>query len=408
MQWVAVVRPTLGIFVASVLTLACSPSTPASDDASAAPEDAASADAGLDAYAPRDVGTDTSPDSSIPYPSGDPLSWPVDQPGPFHVGYRSFPFDYVPPGQTEMRHSVLHLWYPTLASAGRHPRYGMVFTDNAAYVDAPLAASPWSDGQFPLEVHSHGWQAFGGSSWPILDDFVSHGWVVVAPEHTGSLLSAYDDPRPIAHYYERPTDISTAIDLVRDLPAGDPLHGLVHTDRVFMTGHSFGVHTVWGITGATFDVPTIMATFSPAGAWTDAELDVFRAGVADPRVVAAAPIAGRIDQDFFGAHGHESVTVPLMLLTGTMDSVDGQAELAHVAPPVDFRWVSIEGACHNSFAVTGLCAGGTPDADVIHMASAYILSFARVHLLGDTDALANGIVDGTHVVDARAVFHGAP
>jgi hypothetical protein len=48
---------------------------------------------------------------------------------------------------------------------------------------------------------------------------------------------------------------------------------------------------------------------------------------------------------------------------------------------------------------------GAPDADVTHMANAYILSFARIHLLGDTDALATSIVDGTHVVDARATFH---
>ena len=374
-----------------------------------ATNDAADVDGGADAYVtPRDVGTDTDPDSSIPYPSGDPLSWPVDQAGPFHVGYRNFPFDYLPPGQTERRHSVLHLWYPTLASAGPHPRYGSIYVDSAAITNAPLAASPWPDHQFPLEVHSHGWQAFGGSSWPILDNFVSHGWVVVAPEHTGSLLSAYDDPRPIAHYYERSLDITTAIDLVRDLGASDPLHGLVRTNHVFMTGHSFGVHTVWATTGGTFDVPTIMSTFTPTGAYTSAELAVFAAGVADPRVVAAVPIAGNVDTDFFGAHGHESVHVPLMLLTGTMDGVDGAAELAHVAPPVDFRWVSIEGACHNSFAVVGLCSSGTPDADVTHMANAYILSFARVHLLGDTDTLANAIVDGTHVVDARASFHGAP
>lgn len=391
-------RATLGLLALSIL--GCS--TP-SEPVDAAPAE----DAGIDAPFTRDVGTDANLDSSIPYPSGDPLSWAVDAPGPFHVGYRSFPFDYLPPGETEMRHSVLHLWYPTLASVGPHPRYAGIYTDPGAITDAPLAASPWADGQFPLEVHSHGWMAFGGSSWPILDNFASHGWVVAAPEHTGSLLGASPEPRPIALYYERSTDISQAIDLVRDLPASDALHGLVHTDRVFMTGHSFGVHTVWASTGATFDVPTIMSTFSPTGAWTDAELAVFQAGVADPRIIAAAPIAGTVDTDFFGAHGHESVTVPLMLLTGTMDSVDGQQQLDYVSPPVDLRWISIEGACHNSFAVTGFCSGGTPDADVTHMANAYILSFARVHLLADTDTLANGIVDGTHVVDARATFHGS-
>jgi predicted dienelactone hydrolase len=368
------------------------------------------ADAGMDAPSDAgvDVGTDANIDSSIPYPMGDPLSWAVDQPGPFHVGYRNFPFSYLPAGQTTMRQSVLHIWYPTLASTGPHPRYGGLYTDANAYTNAPLAASPWTDHQFPLEVHSHGWQAFGGSSWNILDNFVSHGWVVAAPEHTGSLFSSYQDPRPIAHYYERGEDISTAIDLVRDLDANDPLHGLVHTDRVFMTGHSFGVHTVWSVTGATFDVPTIMSTFQPMGAYTQAELNVFAAGVADPRVIAAVPLCGNIDTNFFGTMGQDSVHVPLMLMTGTMDGVDGMAEQMHVAPPVHMSWVSITGACHNSFAVTGLCPMGAPDADVYHMANAYILSFARVQLLHDTDAIANGIVNGTHVVDTRATFTASP
>ncbi len=375
--------------------------------------DAGSSDSGGDDAATPDAGRDAPEvDASIAYPAGDPLSWPVDAPGPFHVGYRTIPFEYLPAGQTEMRQSVLHIWYPTLASAGAHPRYAGLYPDSAAFVDAPLAPPAHADAasgenRYPLLVHSHGWRAFGGSSWLMLDDFASHGWVVIAPEHTGSLLSAYDDPRPIAHYYERSLDITTSIDLVRDLGASDPLSGLVTTDRVVLSGHSFGVHTVWASTGATFDVARIEATFTPTGAYTSEELAVFAAGVGDPRIVAAIPIAGDIDEDFFGDTGFSSVTVPLLSITGSEDTVDGQAQLTQVSPPVDLTWVQIEGACHNSFAVIGLCATITAE-DTMQMVNAYTLSFARVHLLGDEDPLAVGIVDGTHEVDARASFHRSP
>lgn len=375
--------------------------------------DANASDSGTDGSTSRDVGLDANDvDASIPYPEGDPLSWAVDAPGPFRVGYRSMPFEYVPAGQTEARHSVLHVWYPTLAATGAHPRYAGLYTDNAAWTGAPLAPPAHVDAtaganRYPLLVHSHGWQAFGGSSWMMLDQFAAHGWVVIAPEHTGSLLGAFDDPRPIAHYYERALDVTTAIDLVRDLPASDPLSGLVSTSRVVLSGHSFGVHTVWASTGATFDVPRIESSFTPTGAYTAAELAVFAAGVGDPRIVAAIPIAGDIDEDFFGDTGHTSVTVPLLSITGSEDSVDGQGQLDQVSPPVDLTWIEIAGACHNSFAVIGLCATLTAE-ETMQMTNAYALAFARVHLLADTDAVAVGIVDGTHVVDARVSFHRSP
>jgi predicted dienelactone hydrolase len=372
--------------------------------------DANASDAGTTDAASHDAGRDANDvDASIAYPEGDPLSWAVDAPGPFHVGYRSMPFEYVPAGQTETRHSVLHIWYPTLAGSGAHPRYAGLYTDTGAWTDAPLAPPAHADAtsgenRYPLLVHSHGWQAFGGSSWLMLDQFASHGWVVIAPEHTGSLLGAYDDPRLIAQYYERSLDVTTAIDRVRDLPASDPLSGLVSTSRVILSGHSFGVHTVWASVGATFDVARIESTFTPTGVYTPAELAVFEAGVGDPRIVAAIPIAGDIDEDFFGDTGFTSVTVPLLSITGSEDSVDGQAQLDQVSPPVDLTWIQIEGACHNSFAVIGLCATITAE-ETMHMANAYTLSFARVNLLGDTDPVAVGIVDGTHVVDARVSFH---
>ncbi|GAB4214524.1 MAG: hypothetical protein OHK0013_39280 [Sandaracinaceae bacterium] len=375
-----------------------------------APSDAAPAvDAGSmsDADVPTDVPVlvDAAPDAQRDPPMGDPLDWPVTELGPFGVGYRSFPLNYVPRGQTEERVISVHLWYPTLSASGPHPRYERLFLDEVAIIDAPPAA-PAHPGGYPLFVHSHGWRGFPGASWPMLGALASHGWVVVMPEHVGSTLTNFEEPRPIAHYYERSLDVTAAVDAVAALPDADPLSRTA-TDRFVLAGHSFGVHTVWASAGATFDVARLRASCVPAGTCTEAELAVFAEGVGDPRIVAAMPIAGDIDEDFFGTTGHTSVTIPMLSMTGSADGVDGAAQQAEVAPPVHLDWVEVEGACHNSFAVPTLSCDTIDAERASRITWTYALAFARVHVLGDDDPVANGIVLGSEAVEG-ATFHASP
>ncbi len=361
--------------------------------------------AAVDAFMATPVDAGPRPDAQLTPPTGDPLDWPVTELGPFNVGYRTAPLSYVPRGQTEAREISVHVWYPTLAVDGEHPRYEMLFRDDTAIVDAP-AADPLHDGGYPLFVHSHGWRGFAGASWPMLDALASHGWVVVMPEHVGSTLTNFIDPRPIAHYYERSLDVTESVDWLDALPSSDPLSRTV-TDRFVLAGHSFGVHTVWASVGATFDVDRIRASCMPAGTCTEAELTVFGEGVGDPRIVAAMPIAGDIDESFFGDTGHQSVTVPLLSMTGSADGVDGAAQQLEVAPPVVLDWVEVMGACHNSFAVPTLECSTIDADDASRITWTHALAFARVHLLDDDDATARGIVDGSVAVDL-STFHPSP
>jgi predicted dienelactone hydrolase len=240
----------------------------------------------------------------------------------------------------------------------------------------------------------------------MLGALASHGWVVVMPEHVGSTLTNYEEPRPIAHYYERSLDVTEAVDAVAALPADDPL-SRTRTERFVLAGHSFGVHTVWASAGATFDVARLRGECEPAGTCTEAELAVFAEGVGDPRIVAAMPIAGALDERFFGTSGHASVAIPLLSMTGSADGVDGAAQQAQVAPPVRLDWVEVEGACHNSFAVPTLACDSIDAERASRITWTYALAFARVHVLGDDDPIARGIVSGTHAVE-RATFHASP
>ena len=376
---------------------ACGPSADVPDafvDGTDAPLEPA-----VDAFAP-DAGP--RPDAQLEPPTGDPLDWSVTELGPFHVGYGVMPLSYVPRGQTVARELTVHVWYPTLDVEGRHPRYASLFPDDVAISEARPADPVHPDG-YPLFVHSHGWRGFPGASWPMLDALASHGWVVVMPEHVGSTLTDFEDPRPLAHYYERSLDVTEAVNLIAALSTDDPLSRTV-TDRFVLAGHSFGVHTVWASVGATFDVDRIRASCMPEGRCTEAELAVFEEGVRDPRIVAAMPIAGDIDESFFGDMGHTSVSVPMLSMTGSADGVDGAAQQAQVAPPVALDWIEVEGACHNSFAVPTLACETIDAEEASRITWTYALAFARVHLLEDDDATARGLLEGSIDVPL-ATFH---
>ncbi len=99
--------------------------------------------------------------------------------------------------------------------------------------------------------------------------------------------------------------------------------------------------------------------------------------------------------------------MPLLLLTGSADGVDGAAQQTRATPSVHLDWVEVEGACHNSFAVPTITCD-TIDADLASRVTwTHALAFARVHLLADDDPTARGILDGTHAVEL-STFHAAP
>jgi len=83
--------------------------------------------------------TDTPPpDPGPPYPEGGLLDYPVDELGPFRVGYRTFLHTYQPKlgGPREIR---INIWYPTLDMEGTNPKYLNVFPDEDVFEDASVA-----------------------------------------------------------------------------------------------------------------------------------------------------------------------------------------------------------------------------------------------------------------------------
>lgn len=326
---------------------------------------------------------------------GDWVAWDPAAPGPFGAGHRTFEHTYTPPGHTEPRTITVHLWYPTLFHDGEGADYLGLFPDPLSVEDAPLAASV-HEGGYPVLVHSHGHQGFAGNSAFLMRRFASHGWVAVAPDHTGNTLSDNIDPRPPWMYYVRSTDLTASLDAAGALD-GDPLSGMLALDAVAASGHSYGVHTMWASAGATFDVDAFAPACLGDGTCTEAERDAFAAGVGDPRIVAIIPMAGAINRAYFGATGHASVTVPVLSMSGTADPVGADVQFDTTAP-LPMTWIDVEGACHQFF---GLGCSGDADGDEDTIVGGFALSFARRHVLGDESAAVTDILDGTRMLSAR-------
>jgi len=386
------------------------------DDAAPAVTDAAPIDAApLDALVVDDLALTTDdrpvdPPRDVPPPidlgSGpiDPASWPVDRPGPYRVGYRTFRHTYTPRGSSTPRTIPLHIWYPTLVAEGAHPTYALIFRDTESFIDAPPAPPAHPRG-YPVHVYSHGHQGFGPTSHFLMRYFASHGWISVAPDHIGNTLLDTPDPRPVQIYYWRSLDVSAALDAVSALPPSDPLSGRLDARAAILSGHSFGVHTLWASAGATFDVDTIRPRCTPKISCTEADLAEFGRGVADPRFAAVIPMAGSIDRSWFGASGHRSVRVPVLSMSGTLDPVGADTQFDSTSG-VDLTWIDVRGGCHQFFAL-GHCPM-IDDALQAPIVGTYALAFARRHLLSDADPAVRAILDGTRAVHERVTFRHHP
>lgn len=332
--------------------------------------------------------------------SDDPLEWAVDHDGPYPVGYRVLETTYQPPGGVAPRTIEVHVWYPATEAVGANPTYLGLFPDPKVFTDAPKAESPYPAGH-PVLVHSHGHMGFAGNSAELMRYVASHGWVAVAPEHKGNTLTDTPEVRPLELYLERPLDLRAALDHVLALDAPDALAGTLDVDHVGMSGHSFGTYTMWAIGGATID-PQVVADGCEAGSYADCTADLQAAmtgDLTDPRARVLIPMAGSKNA-LFGATGLTTVTLPVFLMSGSLDDVGAPAVLAEVAGKVDLTWVEVEGGCHQLFGLGNAVLGDAackalPDAEGFAIVDTLLLAALRYHVLDDHSDEVAGIVEGT-------------
>ncbi len=317
----------------------------------------------------------------------------VAERGRFRIGHRLEQLTYRPAGATKDRTIPFDVWYPTSDTTGADVVYFDIFRDAGAFEGAKPAA-PADGAGYPVHVHSHGSHGFGATSWNVMYHFVSHGWVAVAPTHIDNTLTDTGEPPP-AHRAYRSQDVSRTLDATAKLHEAGVLPAPARTDRVLLSGHSFGAgFTAWATVGATIDPAVVRRECAGTPACTAGEIDSY-ASLRDPRVVAAVPMAGG-GTDWIS--GYQGVTVPVFLMTGTEDDV-GAAALWDRTAGVKLTWIDITGGCHQLFAFGGCVS--VPDAEGFSIVGTYALAFARRHLEGDTSARVAGILDGTVTISPR-------
>ena len=332
-----------------------------------------------------------------------PLQWSVELEGEYGVGLLSWDHEYVVPVGESPRTIALNLWYPTEENDGEPGAYLQgLYEDPLVFRNADPAPA-WRDKGFPVLVHSHGHYAWGASSASLMRFFASHGWVVVAPDHTDNTLLETVEPRPTSHYIHRPLDISASLNAIADLSI--PGLGQVDTQSVLMSGHSFGAYTVWASAGAEVSADSLEETCLSLeeGQCTEAEQAIFLSGeLSEPRIGAAITMAGAIRRNFFGETGHLGVDVPLMLMSGTEDGDGIPASWEGLQDLSPLYWLELIGGCHESFAM-GVCSTLDPELG-FSLVNAYSLALGRSVLLGDDSDEVLSLVSGDRSLSQSARY----
>ena len=347
----------------------------------------------------------TTPDAAVPQiamPAGDPLTFAVDKDGPFMVGHRTREVTYTPPGNTGPHTISVELWYPSLDAEGETAKYIGIFSDPDVFEGASLA--PPSNGKdFPVHVHSHGSSAFAAASPELAHYFASHGWIYVAPNHLGNTLGSPEGKdRPITIYYQRASDVSASLDMLVNLEAADPLAGKARTAHVVLSGHSFGGYTGWAAGGATFDVAAIQAKCD-GGAFTNGcrpdDIEVFKKGVGDSRIVAVIPMAGG-NVDMFS--DFDAPKRPFLVMSGSEDTGASGQPIFDKVTTLDLTWLEFQGGCHQLFSLGG-CARFDEKLGW-SLVNTHALAFARRYVLGDKSARTTAIVTGTESLSEKVTY----
>lgn len=336
-------------------------------------------------------GPETPPD---PGPDVDPLAL-LSEPGPFAVGYREESVSWTETGlQDEPRTNRLAVWFPTDAESGSEVRYQGAFPAPGVLGDVEPAP-----GSHPLVVFSHGHQGFAENSSFLMTHLASHGWWVLAPDHTGN--TTFDDgSRETAIYWQRPLDLRAVVDHAEET--------LDLEGELVVVGHSFGGYTVHGSAGAEYAIDTLAPacadgtdTSEFCSTMTDAQADRFRAGLGDDRIAATVAMAPG-DWRLFG-DGLAAIDVPELLMTGGLDpGRDGDPIWDDLDGDQDLR-IDIPTAGHNGFTdFSGALdpVGAIDPEEGFRIVRTYVLAFVRRHGLGDE--VGAPLLDGTTEVSPLA------
>lgn len=262
------------------------------------------------------------------------------------------------PDEKNNRSLELVVWYPATTTANPE-----LIADNPVFVGALGVpnASP-AVGEHPLVVLSHGYGGNWGKQVWLASALAHKGYIVAAVNHPGTTTQDRS-PQAAAQLWQRPADLSRAIDAVLAQPKQ---FGAVAKNEIAAVGHSLGGWTVLEIAGARFD-PDLFSRdcsahpklggcigyheMNPAG--TPDGKARLAADLSDKRVTAIVSLDLGLSRGMTDA-SLAALPVPALVIAGGVPSEDMDPELESAnlvtrLPKASTQYMEISDATHFSF-----------------------------------------------------------
>ena len=276
-------------------------------------------------------------------------------------------------------------------------RYGaatICAVENAA---PERAAAP-----YPVVFLSHG-SGSQKEGYTYLEEFlVSHGFIVVAMDHTGNVGMMQSSPTDKTMSLTRVLDLRVVMDqlIERFKGAASPLGGLGDAERIGVSGHSWGGHAAVVLSGMSYNYAKIK-TECDAGTQIDdyacpllAHQKEIEALIPDSRIKAVVSWAQDIGKktqpagpNCFGAPG---VKIPWLMMLGDTDNyVDAQEDGQDCYDKASGKtcMVLLREAGHMGYTDLGN-EGKMDDARMLKLARFYSTAFFLRHLKGQQNCQA--------------------
>ena len=174
--------------------------------------------------------------------------------GPCWVGTTEFK------EETDFHPTTVQVWYPALNPDAQpeevtYSQFFLASNETLSWKGhALLDASPDGSGSpYPLVIFAHGLWGTRFMSAYLAEHIASYGFMVMAIDYADSWRSvgAIDSDLSM---YTRPKDVSWQIDYADELTStGGVLEGMIDTQHVAVSGHSYGAYTALMAGGAQLD-----------------------------------------------------------------------------------------------------------------------------------------------------------
>lgn len=243
-------------------------------------------------------------------------------------------------------------------------------------------AAPAQAGRYPVVVFSHGAFCYPQNYAPVTEHWVTHGYIVIAPDHLDSPNNrSRMTPEQVARLLDsRIRDLTFVADSVEPLMVQAGLGARADTTRMAIAGHSFG--------GMLAQIKAGLSLKGPGGETVSHADPRFRAAVV---MSGVGPMPQMAEGAFAGLRG------PLIASGGTLD--EGNVGTGQIfpwewrmspytlAPPGDKYSVVLEQGDHYLGGL--ICRedrGGEDDPEGVAIVRALQVAFLDAYLKDDREA----------------------